>query len=93
MSRGSRGDNRDGNGMLILVDAVLMEVQKRRGDSDNDLDTDEDPFGFNLLPGRSDGFVFFLLHGTGSVNCADKFMNLSRDLTLECTRVRRREGG
>ena len=50
------------------------------GDSDDDVDADEDPLGFDLLPGGSDRFVSVLLHGPGGVDCADRFMNLSRDL-------------
>ena len=41
--------------MSILVDTVLMEGRQRQGDSDDDFDTDEDPFGFDLIPGGSDG--------------------------------------
>ena len=67
-----------------------MERQQRRGDSDDDVDADENPFGFDLLPGGSGGFISVLLHGPGTVDCADRFTNLSRDLTLERTRVRRR---
>ena len=62
-------------------------------DSYDDVDSDKDPFGFDLLPGGSDLFVSFLLHGPGAVDCADWFKNLSRDMTSERTRVGRREGG
>ena len=41
----SRGDDRDGDGVPILVDAVLMDGRQRRGDSDNDVDVDEDCSG------------------------------------------------
>ena len=63
------------------------------GDSDDDVDADKDPFGFDLLPGGSDRFVSVLLHGPGGVDCADLFANMLRYLTLERTRVRRREEG
>ena len=63
------------------------------GDSDDDVDADKDPFGSNLIPGRSDGLVSVLLHGTGSVRFSDRFTNLLMYLTSERTRVRRREGG
>ena len=70
-----------------------MDGQQRQGDSDDGIDADKYPFGFDLLPGGSDGFVSVLLHGPGAVDCADRFTNLSRYLTLERTRVRKREGG
>ena len=70
-----------------------MDGQQRQGDLDDDVDVGEDPFGFNLRPGGSDGFVSALLHGPGGVDCADWFTNLSRNMTSERTRVRRREGG
>ena len=90
---GSRGDNRDGDGVPILVDTVLMDGQKRREDLDDDVDSDKDPFRFDLLPGGFGEFVPILLHGMGAVNCADWFTNMLRDLTSERMRVRRREGG
>ena len=43
------------NGVPILVGAVLMDGRQRRFEYDNDVDTDEDPFGFDLLLGGSDG--------------------------------------
>ena len=52
---GIRGDDRDGDGVPIMVDVVLMNRQQRRGDSDDDVDANEDPFSFDLLPGGSDG--------------------------------------
>ena len=60
---------------------------------DNNVDANEDLFRFNLLPGGSDGFVFVVLHDTGGVNCADRFTNMSRDMTSERIGVRKREGG
>ena len=90
--RGSIGDDRDGDDVPILVDAVLIDGRQRRGDLDDDVDADKDPFRFNMLPGGSDGFVFVLLHGPGGVDCADWSTNLSRDPTLERTRVKRKEG-
>ena len=90
---GSRGDDGDENGVPILVDAVSMDRQQMQGNSEDGKDTDEDPFGFDLLPGGSDGFFSVLLHGPGGVYCTDRFTNLSRDLTLDRTRVRRRGGG
>ena len=91
----SRGDNGDGygDGVPILVDAVSMEGRQRRGYLDNDVNADEDPFGFDLLPGGLDGFISVLLHGPGGVNCADRFTNMSRGMTSERTRVRRGERG
>ena len=68
--------------MPILVVAVLMDGRQMRGDLDDDIDSDKDSFGFDLLPGGLDRFVSILLHGPGAVDCADRFKNLSRDLTL-----------
>ena len=93
MQRGSRGEDRDGNSVPILVDAVSMDRQQRQGSSDDDVDADEYTFRFDLLLGGSDGFVSVLLHGPGAVDCADWFTKLSRDLNSERTRVKRREGG
>ena len=90
---GSRGDDRDGNNVPILVDAVSVDRRQRWGDLDGDVDADEDPFGFNMLLVGSYRFISVLFHGTGVVNCAYRFTNLSRDMTSECMRVRRREGG
>ena len=45
----------DGKGVPILVDAVFMNGRQRRGDSDDDVGADEDPFVFDLLPGGSYG--------------------------------------
>ena len=92
VSRGDNGDG-DGDGVPILVDAVSMDGRQRRGDLDDDINSDEDPFGFDLLPGGSDGFISVLLHGPGGVNCDDRFTNLSRAMTSERTRVRRGERG
>ena len=69
-----------------------MDGQKSQGDLDDDIDADEYRFGFDLLPGGSNRFASVLLLGPGSVDCADRFTNLLRDLTSECTGVRRREG-
>ena len=91
MRRGSKGDNGDSNGVPILVDTVLMDRQQRRGDSDDDIHADEDPFTSDLILGGLDRLISVLLHGPGAVNCADRFKNLSMDLTFERTRVRRRE--
>ena len=54
MHGGSRGDDGDGNGVPVLVDAVLINGRHRRGDSDDDVNADEDLFGFDLLPEGSD---------------------------------------
>ena len=51
---GIREDKGDSDGMPILVDTVLMDGQQRRGDLDNDVDAEEYPFGFELLPGGLD---------------------------------------
>ena len=93
MPGGSRGDDRDGDDVPILVDVVSVDRRQRRGDLDGDVDADEDPFGFNMLLVGSYRFISVLFHGTGVVNCAYRFTNLSRDMTSECMRVRRREGG
>ena len=42
----NRGDDGDGDGVPILVDAVLMDGRHRWGYLDNDIDTDKDLFGF-----------------------------------------------
>ena len=89
----SRGDDGDGNGVLILVDNVLMDGRQKRRDPDDDVDADEYLFGFDLLLGGSDKFVSVLLHGPGALNCADRFTNMSRDMTSERIGVRKREGG
>ena len=93
MRGGSRGDDRDGDGVPIMVDAVSMDGQHRLRDLDNDIDADKYPFGFDLLLVGLDRFVSVLLHGPGAVDCADRFKNMSRDLISERTRVRRIEGG
>ena len=49
------GYDRDGDGVPILVDAVLMDGRHRRGYLDDDVNADKDPFGFDLLPGGLDG--------------------------------------
>ena len=90
---GSREDGGDDDGVSVLVDSVSMDGRKRRGDFDDEVDADKDPFGFDLLPRGSDGFVSALLHRPGAVNCADQFTNLLRDLTSERTMERRREEG
>ena len=66
--RESIGDDRDSDGVPILVDAVLMDGRQRRGDSNDDVDADEYLFGFNLLLGGSDRFVSILLHGPGAAD-------------------------
>ena len=90
---GSIGDDGESDGMSILVDAVSMDRQQRRGGFDDGVHANKDPFGFDQLPGGSDGFVSVLIHGPGAVSCTDRFTNISRDTTSEHTRVRRREGG
>ena len=86
------GDNRDADCVLILVDSVLMDG-RQKGYSDDDVDADEYSFGFDLILGGSDGFVSFLRHVPGAVDCADRFTNMSRDMTSERIGVRKREGG
>ena len=41
----NRGDDWDGDGVPIMVDAVLMNGQQSRGDSDDDADADGDCSG------------------------------------------------
>ena len=90
---GIRKYDRDGGGLPILVDAMSMDGQQRRGDLEDDVNADKDPFGLYLLPGGSDEFVSVLLHRPVAVDCTDWFTNPAWDLTSECTRVRRREKG
>ena len=90
---GSRVDDGAGDGVLILVEAVLMDRKQRRRYLDGDIDADKELFGFNLLPEGSDGFVSALLHGPGAIDCAHWFTYMTRDMTSERMRVRMREGG